>query len=85
MGQTGGAFPVNQSTVKGTLLFSDPGLTNVRQKPWMSRAAGRKVLPRLIEGQDSVDGQPRISGVLVLLPIVLPPANRAKRKRAFGL
>jgi len=44
----------------------------------MCRAALRKVLAGLVETQLPVHSQAHFGGVIVLLAIVLPPANRAK-------
>lgn len=53
-------------------------LTHVRQKPRMRRPALGKVRPRLAQAQRSVHREPHIGGILILLPVVLPPANRAQ-------
>jgi hypothetical protein len=56
-------------------------LAHVRQKPRMCRPALGKVRPRLAQAQPSVHREPYIGGVLILLPVVLPPAHRAQLQR----
>jgi hypothetical protein len=47
----------------------------------MSRAAVFKMRARLAQAQPAVDRQPNISRVVVFLPVILPPANRAQLQR----
>ena len=51
----------------------------------MGRAAMRVVLAGFIQAEVAVHGQANLGGVVVLLAIVLPPANRAQPQRAGSL
>ena len=84
-GQTGGASLPGGGLPKDTLLLSDLGLTNVRQEPRVGSAAMHKMIPRLAQAQLPIDRQPDFPGVLVFLPVVFPPAYRAKGQRAGRL
>lgn len=84
-GQTGGLRSGTERTAKGTLLLSDLGLTNVRKEAGMGRAAMSVVLAGLIQAEGAVDGQADFGCVVVLLSVVLPPADRAQRQCASGL
>jgi hypothetical protein len=48
----------------------------------MGRATLRVMDPGLVEAKVSVYRKPDLGGVLVLLPIVFPPADRAQGQRA---
>ena len=76
---------MHESTLKGTLLLGDLGLTNVRQEAGMGRATLRVVLAGFVQAQGAVHGQAHFAGVSVLLAIVLPPADRAQRQCAGRL
>ena len=56
---------------------------HVRKKPGMGSAASCVVGAGLVQAEGAVHRQPDIRGVLVLLAVVLPPANRAQAQR-FG-
>jgi hypothetical protein len=66
-------------------LFNGLGFTNIREEAGMSRAAVGKVLAGFVQAERAVDGEADFGGILVLLAIVLPPANWAKSKRSNGL
>ena len=68
-----------------TLLLSDLGLANVREKPGMGGAALSVVGAGFVQAEGAVDGEADIGGVFVLLAIVLPPADGAQRQRARRL
>lgn len=53
-------------------------LAHIRQKPRVCRPALRKVHARLAQAQRPVHREPDIGGILILLPVVFPPAHRAK-------
>jgi hypothetical protein len=67
------------------LLFRTPRLPHIRQKPGMRRAELGIIRAGLAQAQLPIHRQPDIASVVVLLPVILPPANRAKRKRAGRL
>ena len=67
------------------VLFSDLGLTDVREEPGVGSAAMGVVLPGFVQAEGAVHGQADIGGVLVLLAIVLPPADRAQPQCAGRL
>ena len=67
------------------VLFSDLGLTDVREEPGVGSAAMGVVLPGFAQAEGAVHGQADIGGVLVLLAIVLPPADRAQPQCAGRL
>ena len=48
----------------------------------MGGAAGRIVAAGLAQAQLPVDRKPNLFSIFIILPIVLPPANRTKGKRA---
>jgi len=77
-GQTGGGLDAGKRTAKGTLLFVQQGLTNVRKETGVSRSAPRKVRASLVQAQLPVHSQADLGGIAVLLAVVFPPANRAK-------
>jgi len=74
-----------QSTAKGTLLFSDLGLTDVRKEPGVGGAAMGVMLPGFAQAEGAVHGQADFTGVRVLLAVVLPPADRAQPQGAGRL
>jgi hypothetical protein len=80
-GQTGGQIQARKRTVIGTLLLSDLWLTNVREITGVGRSAAGKVLPGFVQAELAVDGEADFRGVLILLAVVFPPANRAQRQR----
>ena len=84
-GQTGEAASARRSTAKGTLLVGDVRRTDVRKKPRMGRSASGIVLTGLAQAELSVHRQADVASVLVLLSVVFPPANRAKRHGASSL
>ena len=84
-GQTGKRLCGALRIAEGTLLFSDLGLTNVREEAGMGRAALSVVLAGFIQAEAAVHSQADFAGGVVLLAIVLPPADRAQRQRAGGL
>ena len=47
----------------------------------MSRAAEGILLARLFQTESAVDRKPDFGGVRVLLPVILPPADRTQRQR----
>ena len=64
-----------------TLLFSDKWFADVGQEPGIGGSATRVGIARLSEAQMAIDGQTDLGGILVLLSIVFPPANRAQLHR----
>ena len=76
-GQTGRLRSGAKRTAKGTLLLGDLRLTNVREEAGMSRATLSVVLTGFIQAEGAVDGQADFGCVVILLAIVLPPADRA--------
>ncbi len=80
-----GQVEARKSIAEGTLLLSDLGLTNVREKTGMGRAIQRVVLAGFIQAEGAVHGQPHLGGVAVLLAIVFPPADRAQSQGARRL
>jgi len=84
-GQTGWAVSAPKGTAKGTLLFDDLGLANVGQKTGMRRSATGIVPACLVQAEVAVHRQPDFGGVGVLLPVILPPADRTQRQRAGRL
>jgi hypothetical protein len=58
---------------------------HIRQKPWMRRPALRKVGTRSRQAQLTVHRQPNLGSVLVLLPVILPPAHGAQPQRRRSL
>ena len=56
------------------------GLAHIGEKARMGRAALKKVLARLVQAELAVDRQARLAGILILLAVVLPPADRTKRQ-----
>jgi hypothetical protein len=48
----------------------------------MGRAAAQEVRAGLGQAQFAIHGQPGYGGILVVLPVVLPPADRAQLLRA---
>ena len=81
----GEAIQGRKGTAEGTLLLSDLGLANVREKPGMGGAALSVVGAGFVQAEGAVDGEADIGGVFVLLAIVLPPADGAQRQRARRL
>jgi hypothetical protein len=69
-------------TVIGTLLLSDPRFPNVGKIARVGRAAVGKMLTGLVQAEQAVDRKADFGGILVLLAIVFPPANRAQREGA---
>lgn len=57
-------------------------LANVRKEPGMGRTASEVECARLVKAEVAVHRQADIGGVRILLPIVLPPADRAQGERA---
>lgn len=81
-GQTRWAARRHQRTAKGTLLFCALGLTNVRQKTWMRRAKLAVIRARLVQAQLAVHCQSNFRRILIFLPIIFPPADRAQLQGA---
>ncbi len=75
--------PESVGTPVAKLLLSKLWFTHVGKKAGMGRAASGVVGAGLVQAEGSVHRQPDIRGVLVLLAVVLPPANRAQAQR-FG-
>ena len=69
---------------KGTLPFRGFRLTNVRQKTGVRGAELGIVDAGLKQAQLPVHGQTNLGGVVVLLAVVLPPADRAQLKGSRG-
>jgi hypothetical protein len=65
-------------TAKGTLPFSHLRLSDVTQEAGVGCADLREVIASLGKAQLAVHGQPDVGGVVVLLAVILPPADRAK-------
>ena len=59
-------------------LFGDLRLTNVRQEPGVGGAALGVIGTGFLETELAVDGKAHFRCVVVFLPVVFPPANRAK-------
>jgi hypothetical protein len=72
-------FPAGR-IAKGTLLFRDLGLTNVRKKAGMGCATLGIVLAGLSKAEVAVHRQMNFAGIPVLLAIVFPPADGAQRQ-----
>jgi hypothetical protein len=51
----------------------------------MGRAAKSEVLTGLIQAEGAIHGETNLLSVVVLLAIVLPPADWAQRQRASGI
>jgi len=58
------------------------GLANEGQEAGMGCAALGKVEAGFVEAELAVDGQAHLGGVVILLAIVLPPADRAQAQGA---
>jgi hypothetical protein len=80
-GQTGGQIQARKRTVIGTLLLSDFRLTNVKEITGVGRPVPGKVISGFVQAELAVDGEADFRGVLILLAVVFPPANRAQRQR----
>lgn len=65
-------------TAEGTLLLRDLRFAHIWYKPRVRCTAPRVVHPGIREAQVAIHGAPDIVGVEILLPIVLPPADRAQ-------
>lgn len=84
-GQTAEGVAARGCIAEGTLPFSGLRLTNVRQKSGMGCTALHEVLAGLVEAELAIDGQPDVLGVVVLLAIVFPPADRAEIQGSGGI
>ncbi len=71
-------------TVIGTLLFGVLGLAYVAEETGVGCAAFGVVFAGLSEAELAVYRKADIGGVIVLLAVVFPPANRAKAERGRG-
>jgi hypothetical protein len=82
-GFAGGVKPqkrlgATKGIAKGTLPFCGLGLTNVREKARMRGAKLVVIGARLVQAELAVHRQSHLEGVLVLLAVILPPADRAQ-------
>jgi hypothetical protein len=50
----------------------------------MSRAAMSEVFTGFVQAEGSIDGEADLSCIVILLAVVLPPADGAQRQRAGG-
>ena len=64
-----------------SLLLSELGLANVGKKSRMGSATLGEMRAGVGQTEGAVYREPDIRGVFVLLPVILPPANRAKGHR----
>jgi len=94
-GQTGGPFltaeapekallhPTDEDLSVGApgLLLSELGLANVGKESGMGRAALGEMRAGFGQAEGAVYRQPDFRRIFVLLPVVLPPANRAQGQR----
>ena len=80
----GRAPAVCKRTVIGTLLFGVLGLAHVTEETGMGCAALGVVFAGLSQAQLAIHGEADLSGVIVFLAVVLPPADGAKAEGTRG-
>jgi len=68
-----------------SLVFGDLRLANVGQEAGVGGTAVGEVLPGLVEAELAVDGETDFRGVFVLLAVIFPPADGAKRQSSGSL
>jgi hypothetical protein len=56
------------------------GLAHIREKARVGRAALKKVLAGFVQAELAVYRHARLAGILILLAVVLPPADWTKRQ-----
>jgi len=81
-GQTGRMILATGRLPKGTLLLSDLGFADVRNKSGVGSATSDKKVASLLQAQLTVYSEADFGGIFVFLAVVFPPAYRAKREGA---
>jgi hypothetical protein len=76
--RTGTQLPRLVTRQVASLQLHRRRLAHIRQKARVRRAAFSEMHPRLAQTQLSVHREPDLGGILILLPVVFPPANRAQ-------
>jgi hypothetical protein len=74
------AFPMEFSLQTWSLKLCSLGLAHIRKKARVGRAALNKVLAGFVQAELAVYRHVRLAGVLILLAVVLPPADWTKRQ-----
>jgi hypothetical protein len=77
-GQTDGAVNNSSGNYLGTLLFSVLGQANVLYEARMAGATLTEVLPSVVEAEVAIHRQTNLRGIVILLAVILPPADRAE-------
>jgi len=65
--------------------FSPCWFANIRQKTRMGSAACGVVVAGFVQAQGSIHGEANVGGILIFLPVILPPAHRAQGQRRWRL
>jgi hypothetical protein len=70
-------YLIGDTYADSALSLARFGLPNVPNKPWMRRAAFLVISPRIDKAQLAIHRGPYFSGIVPILAVVLPPADRA--------